>query len=617
MLLSGAPGAPPEAWLEDYGESDPEPYDLNSRDHIIMGRFPALEIVHERFIRHFRLTLSAALRRVVDISLRSTELLKFGEVLRTLPVPSSLNLFRMAPLRGNAIMALETRLVFTLIDLFFGGSGELEVRAEGRDFSAIEARMVKRVVMAALEDLQEAWRPLMPLSISFNRSEVNPQFVAIVPPTEGVIVNTFDVEMGRAPMSIKIITPFSLLEPLSEMLADPSVSGATMADERWKTRVLGNLAETPLEMSAMIDLGAITVRDFLDWKPGALLTAKGSSSKNGGRPPVDLYLGANRKYQGVLTAVGMRQGVRIDKVIPKGAASEMERIREAALALHEAEREAQRAQAAETAQVDEDARVTQAAAEAARDPQDFVSRLDSPELDLHEAANNRPLSSLNWLAPEAIANYISFEHPQTIALILGVLEDSEVIARVLGLLPENLQADVTYRLSTMEEIQPGIVEEINQVLAREIAAANSDTSPRPGGILFTAKTLAAMGRGAENRVLATIEESNPHLAEALRVSMFGFDDLVQLDSHGMQMLLKEMPTEELLLALKTARPELLELVFSCMSNRAREMLKEDLELLGPVRVEDVERAQQNMVKCTRRLEDEGKLVIRSPGRKFV
>ena len=130
---------------DEEDEYDPEevvPFDLTAQDRIIRGRMPTLEIIHDRFVRLFRLTLSNALRKVVDISVRSTELIKFGEFLKTLPVPSSMNLFRMTPLRGNAILVLETRLVFTLIDLFFGGNGELEIKSEGRDFTEIEARTV-------------------------------------------------------------------------------------------------------------------------------------------------------------------------------------------------------------------------------------------------------------------------------------------------------------------------------------------------------------------------------------------------------------------------------------------------------------------------------------------
>ena len=199
---------------DEEDEYDPEevvPFDLTAQDRIIRGRMPTLEIIHDRFVRLFRLTLSNALRKVVDISVRSTELIKFGEFLKTLPVPSSMNLFRMTPLRGNAILVLETRLVFTLIDLFFGGNGELEIKSEGRDFTEIEARMIKRVTVSALEDLQSSWRPVFPVQINYTRAETNPQFVAIVPHSEIVIVVTFDVEIGRAPMAITLCVPYSMI----------------------------------------------------------------------------------------------------------------------------------------------------------------------------------------------------------------------------------------------------------------------------------------------------------------------------------------------------------------------------------------------------------------------
>ena len=151
---------------DEYDPSEVVPFDLTAQDRIIRGRMPTLEIIHDRFVRMFRLSLSTSLRKVVDISVRSTELIKFGEFLKTLPVPSSMNLFRMTPLRGNAIMVLETRLVFTLIDMFVGGNGELEVKAEGREFTEIESRMIKRVIISALEDLQSSWRPVFPVQIN-------------------------------------------------------------------------------------------------------------------------------------------------------------------------------------------------------------------------------------------------------------------------------------------------------------------------------------------------------------------------------------------------------------------------------------------------------------------
>ncbi len=259
---------------DDEGEYDPDevvPFDLTAQDRIIRGRMPTLEIIHDRFVRLFRLTISNALRKVADISVRSTELIKFGEFLKTLPVPSSLNLFRMNPLRGNAILVLETRLVFTLIDLFFGGTGELEVKAEGRDFTEIEQRMIKRVVMSGLEDLQSSWRPVFPLQVNYTRNEVNPQFVAIVPHSEIVIVVTFDIEVGRAPMSITMCVPYSMIEPIRGKLNAGFQSEQDEKDNTWSNRFKKNLDQTEVEM--VVELGRVnlSVREFLNLQKNQIL----------------------------------------------------------------------------------------------------------------------------------------------------------------------------------------------------------------------------------------------------------------------------------------------------------------------------------------------------------
>ena len=180
---------------DEYDPSEVVPFDLTAQDRIIRGRMPTLEIIHDRFVRMFRLSLSTSLRKVVDISVRSTELIKFGEFLKTLPVPSSMNLFRMTPLRGNAIMVLETRLVFTLIDMFFGGNGELEVKAEGREFTEIESRMIKRVIISALEDQPDI------LEMGFVRAP-RPQRLPVPPLSarNGSLVPTHDGCLARYPV---------------------------------------------------------------------------------------------------------------------------------------------------------------------------------------------------------------------------------------------------------------------------------------------------------------------------------------------------------------------------------------------------------------------------------
>ena len=308
-VISGGDIDVAEGGDEDFGDDDIIPYDLTSQDRIIRGRMPTLEIIHDRFVRMFRLTLSSALRKVVDISVRSTELIKFGEFLKTLPVPSSLNLFRMSPLRGNAIMVIETRLVFTLIDLFFGGTGELEVKAEGRDFSAIEQKMIKRVVVSALEDLQTSWRPVFPVQITYTRSEVNPQFVAIVPHSEVVVVVTFDVEMGRAPMSITLCIPYSMIEPIRAKLNAGFQSDQNEVDTTWLNRLRLNLEMARVEMSVELGQADITVRDFLNLKLGDIIPLEQEVEK-----PLNVTVEGITKFKGYQGSYKGHQAVKVTEL---------------------------------------------------------------------------------------------------------------------------------------------------------------------------------------------------------------------------------------------------------------------------------------------------------------
>ncbi len=235
--------------------------------------------------------------------------------------------------------------------------------------------------------------------------------------------------------------------------------------------------------------------------------------------------------------------------------------------------------------------------------------VDNLSANVEESA----LESLKWLDPKAIANFITHEHPQTIALILAHLDDPEQTATVLKELPENLHADVVYRMSILEGIQPGVVAEIDEVLSREMQASGAMGTSKVGGIESVAEMLNSLDKSTETRILATIEESNPDLAEQIRELMFTFEDMVLIDSRGMQTILKEVQGPDLTMALKTASEPIKELIFSSMSQRAADMLREDLDVMGPVKVSDVEKAQQNLVKIARRLEEEGKVIIGGRG----
>jgi len=298
---------------DDEEEYDPEEivsFDLTAQDRIIRGRMPTLEIIHDRFVRLFRLTLSNALRRVVDINVRSTELIKFGEFIKTLPVPTSMNLFRMTPLRGNAMMVFETRLVFTLVEMFFGGGGDLETKTEGRDFTEIESRMIKRVIISALEDLQTSWRPVFPTQVNYVRSEVNPQFVSIVPHSEIVVVVTFDIEIGRAPMSIIVCVPYSMIEPIRTRLNAGFQSEQDEKDNTWSNRFKQNLQKVDVELIAKLGEMNISVRDFLNLQKNDVLYLEHET-----KSPISIEVNGVKKFTGFQGAYKGHKAINIDELI--------------------------------------------------------------------------------------------------------------------------------------------------------------------------------------------------------------------------------------------------------------------------------------------------------------
>ena len=246
-------------------------YDFANQDRIIRGRMPTLEIVNDHFSRLFRNTLSSALRKAIDVGPRGVQMMKFGEFMKTLPVPSSLHIFRMDPLRGHAILVIESKLVFTLLDLFFGGSGKTSFRIEGRDFTAIESRLILRIVTMVFGDLEKAWNSVHPLTIQHTRSEINPQFVSIVPPSDLVMTIPFGVELEQFTGMVTVCIPYSTIEPIKVKLYSGYQSDQLEVDRNWIERFYDRLKSTEVEVKVELGRSRITVQDLFGLKVGDVL----------------------------------------------------------------------------------------------------------------------------------------------------------------------------------------------------------------------------------------------------------------------------------------------------------------------------------------------------------
>ncbi|MBN4054132.1 flagellar motor switch protein FliG [Nitrospira defluvii] len=225
------------------------------------------------------------------------------------------------------------------------------------------------------------------------------------------------------------------------------------------------------------------------------------------------------------------------------------------------------------------------------------------------------LENLKWMDPRGIASLIRGEHPQTIALILSYL-DSTQVSEILPFLPEALKGDVMFRMATLEDIPPGVMQEIGAALQRDLSqsdAGSAGASRKVSGIRMVADILNQVDSASEKEIMASISENHVDVADQIRQLMFIFDDLGKLDNRAMQELLKVVSKEQLILALKATNDELKELIFSNMSERAALLLKEDFEAKGPVKVSEVEKAQQEILKLAKVLEEAGTISIGGKG----
>lgn len=307
-LLRGLSGGEIEAEsdiLED--DSGVVVFDLSNQDRIIRGRMPVLEIINDRFARLASNALANAMRKRADVNPISIDMSKFGDFMRSLPVPTSINIFKLDPLRGNAILVVDSRLVFAMVESFFGGAGS-QPKIEGRDFTPIEQAIIGKVVRIALENMEESWAPVHEVHIELVRSEVNPQFAAIVPPSDVVVVVTFEVELENAIGSLIVCLPYATIEPIRSKLYASFQTERLEVDHAWISRFKERLMETPVEMVVRFGTTQITGRQLLSLTPGDILMLSNDEDDL-----LEAEIQGVRKFQGIPGQVKSNKAFQIIK----------------------------------------------------------------------------------------------------------------------------------------------------------------------------------------------------------------------------------------------------------------------------------------------------------------
>lgn len=254
----------------ELGDGDARSYDLTSQDRIVRGRMPTLEMINERFARYTRISLFNLLRRSADVAVGGIQIQKYGEYVHTLYVPTSLNLVKLRPLRGTGLIILDAKLVFKLVDNFFGGDGR-HAKIEGREFTPTELRVVEMVLSQAFVDLGEAWKTIVPVEFEFVNSEVNPAMANIVSPSEVVVVSTFHVELDGGGGDMHITLPYSMIEPIRETLDAGMQSDVDDIDDRWIASLREDVVNAAVDINCLVAEKVITLRDIIDLEPGDVI----------------------------------------------------------------------------------------------------------------------------------------------------------------------------------------------------------------------------------------------------------------------------------------------------------------------------------------------------------
>lgn len=290
-------------------------YDLLSQDRIIRGRMPTLDIINDRFARQFRIALSNSLRKILQVNVESTSLMKYGEFLNYLPIPSCLNVVRFHPLRGSIILAVETKLVFAFLNNWFGGSTNTQERVESRDLTAIELMIVRKIVTMVLDDLTKAWAPVFPIRGEYVRTEINPQFLAVVAPSDVVVLTSFELEVDNMRGTIQVVIPYSTVEPIRQHLSSGMNSEGAGEENTWTALIGEHLLDTESAASVVLGRSVITIGDLIKLKPGDVITLDQDISN-----PLQMFVEGAHKFQvNPLERAGYLAAEVVEEITPRRA----------------------------------------------------------------------------------------------------------------------------------------------------------------------------------------------------------------------------------------------------------------------------------------------------------
>ncbi len=310
-LLQGITGESQKLEHEDAPKEGIRDYNLAQQERIVRGRMPTMEIINERFARNIRVGLFNFIRKSPEVSVGGIKVQKYSAFLREIVVPTNFNIMAVRPLRGSGLIVCDPTLVFAVIDSLFGGVGKFHTRIEGRDFSATEQRIIRRLVEVVCEEYKRSWQGIYPVELDYQRSEMQPQFANVATPSEIVVCCSFTLEIGDTSGTIHFCIPYATLEPIRDILFSSIQGDSAEPDRRWVKLLTQQIQSAEVELVAELGHAPATVEQLLAFKPGDFIELdleKIIQAKIDGVPVFEAYYGtSDNKY-----------ALRVEKLLTTG-----------------------------------------------------------------------------------------------------------------------------------------------------------------------------------------------------------------------------------------------------------------------------------------------------------
>lgn len=579
-------------------------YDFRRPDKFPLDQIRTVSIMHETFARLTSASMSVQLRHKVRMHVKCVDQMTYEEFIRSIPNPTTMAVLNLNPLKGPAVLEIDPNVSSSITDRLFGGQGKaMDVN---RELSEIERTLMAGITVRMLENLKLSWRKIIDLSPQLGHIESNPQFAMIVPPTEMIILVSFEISVGDIKGFINFCIPFLTIEPvLGKLSAQWWYSPVRKSNEG----LLSGQMISTLKMDSEILTKAeeLNLKRLGTLKKGSLVKLEGfqnrqSSLRFGGETVLSTHFRIGRNNV-TYTVDGEKD------LLPEDVQGLLEDQRKDTndLQLQENIREL----STQISKISVD--LTNRIGELTSSQDHFNDQvfLQGSAEQLPSVKEDRPFAFIRHSDLQNLYQIIVNDHPQLNALILSHLESS-LSAELLEMFQPEIQTDLIKRISRMERVAPEIIKEIKRVLEKSFNSIVENQVPELEGIEKITEILNLSSRAVEKNVIESLEIKENDLAEEIKKRMFVFEDIVLLDEDTVSRIVERSDLLDLCLSMKVAPEEVKSYIFNQISKDKNKEIVDRIDRIGRVKISDVDKAQQRIVALIRDMEENGEIIVCRP-----